>query len=113
MYENMAPKEMYRTLRESGADILMSGARSQFVALKARVPWIDVNQEKHEPYAGYMGMVDLVRAIDRSVNNPMWSDVRRPAPWEEARRFSGHRPRIQDRCPVSGLANDPTDFEDC
>jgi nitrogenase molybdenum-cofactor synthesis protein NifE len=113
MYENMAPKEMYRTLRESGADILMSGARSQFVALKARVPWIDVNQEKHEPYAGYMGMVDLVRAIDRSVNNPMWADVRRPAPWEETRRFSGHRPRIQDRCPVSGLANDPTDFEDC
>ncbi|MEX5729933.1 nitrogenase molybdenum-cofactor synthesis protein NifE [Rhodovulum iodosum] len=113
MFENMAPKEMYKTLRASGADILMSGARSQFVALKARVPWVDVNQEKHEPYAGYMGMVDLVRAIDRSVNNPMWADVRRPAPWDEARRAGGPRPMLRDRCPVSGFANDPTDFEDC
>jgi len=113
MYENMAPREMYQTLRDAKADILMSGARSQFVALKARVPWVDVNQEKHEPYAGYMGMVDLVRAIDRSVNNPMWEDVRRPAPWDEPRPFAGHRPRLQDRCPVSGFANDPKDFEDC
>ncbi|ARE40157.1 Nitrogenase FeMo-cofactor scaffold and assembly protein NifE [Rhodovulum sp. P5] len=112
MYENMAPRDMYKTLKESGADILMSGARSQFVGLKARTPWIDVNQEKHEPYAGYMGMVDLVRAIDRSVNNPMWEDVRRPAPWEEERPFAGYRPRVKDRCPVSGFANDPTDFED-
>ncbi|TCO71195.1 nitrogenase iron-molybdenum cofactor biosynthesis protein NifE [Rhodovulum euryhalinum] len=113
MYENMAPREMYATLRASGADILMSGARSQFVALKARVPWIDVNQEKHEPYAGYMGMVDLVRAIDRSVNNPMWADVRRPAPWDEPRAFAGIRPAPKGRCPVSGLSNDPKDFEDC
>ncbi|MBN2907836.1 MAG: nitrogenase iron-molybdenum cofactor biosynthesis protein NifE [Rhodobacteraceae bacterium] len=112
MFENMAPKEMYATLRASGADVLMSGARSQFVALKARVPWIDVNQEKHEPYAGYMGMVDLVRAIDRSLNNPMWADVRAPAPWQVARPFAGHRPRLKDRCPVSGIANDPNDFED-
>ncbi|SIO30942.1 nitrogenase molybdenum-cofactor synthesis protein NifE [Rhodovulum sp. ES.010] len=112
MYENMAPKDMYATLKDSGADILMSGARSQFVALKARTPWIDVNQEKHEPYAGYMGMVDLVRAIDRSVNNPMWADVRAKAPWEEARAFGGLRPRVKDRCPVSGFANDPTDIEE-
>lgn len=109
MFENMAPKDMYATLRASNADILMSGARSQFVALKARVPWVDVNQEKHEPYAGYMGMLGLVRAIDRSVNNPMWQDVRRPAPWEEARAFAGHRPRVKDRCPVSGISNDPAD----
>ncbi|MCO8144609.1 nitrogenase iron-molybdenum cofactor biosynthesis protein NifE [Rhodovulum tesquicola] len=113
MFDNMAPKEMYATLRASGADVLMSGARSQFVALKARVPWIDVNQEKHEPYAGYMGMIDLVRAIDRSVNNPMWQDVRRPAPWDEARAFAGSRPRVKDRCPVSGISNDPSDHEDC
>ncbi|TCM85226.1 nitrogenase iron-molybdenum cofactor biosynthesis protein NifE [Rhodovulum steppense] len=113
MYDNMAPREMYATLRASGADILMSGARSQFVALKARVPWIDVNQEKHEPYAGYMGMLDLVRAIDRSVNNPMWADVRRPAPWDEPRPFAGIRPAPRGTCPVSGLTNDPRDFEDC
>ena len=108
MYENMAPKEMYRMLSDARADVLMSGGRSQFVALKARVPWIDVNQEKHEPYAGYVGMVALVRALDRALNNPMWAELRAPAPWE---------------MPSAGLAADPfdlsavpgskADFEDC
>jgi nitrogenase molybdenum-cofactor synthesis protein NifE len=84
MFDTMTPKEMYRTLKAAEADVLMSGGRSQFVALKARMPWVDVNQEKHEPYAGYVGMVDMVRAIDRAVNNPMWADLRDPAPWEDA-----------------------------
>ncbi|WP_232017683.1 nitrogenase component 1 [Cereibacter sphaeroides] len=116
MYENMAPKDMYATLKAAKADILMSGARSQFVALKARTPWIDVNQEKHEPYAGYMGMVDLVRAIDRSVNNPVWEDVRRPAPWDgpgdAPRPATGLRTAAPED-PAPGPVNDPKDFEDC
>ena len=48
------------------------------------------------------GLGYIRRAIDRSVNNPVWDDVRRPAPWDEPRNFAGHRPRIKDRCPVSG-----------
>ncbi len=38
------------------ADILMSGGRTQFVALKTRTPWLDINQERHHAYAGYEGM---------------------------------------------------------
>lgn len=91
MFDTMAPKEMYRTLKAAEADVLMSGGRSQFVALKAKMPWVDVNQEKHEPYAGYMGMVDLVRAIDRAVNNPMWAELREPAPWETPAETLGER----------------------
>lgn len=103
MYENMAPREMYQMLRDAGADVLLSGGRSQFVALKALVPWVDVNQEKHEPYAGYMGMVDLVRAIDRSVNNPMWADLRAPAPWDTPLTGSVV-PAPAGACPVTGIA---------
>ncbi|WP_319638934.1 nitrogenase iron-molybdenum cofactor biosynthesis protein NifE [Rhodobacter sp. Har01] len=120
MFDNMAPREMYALLRDSGADVLMSGGRSQFVALKARVPWVDVNQEKHEPYAGYVGMVDLVRAIDRSVNNPMWADLRAPAPWDTPLVSPTVLPPLTaSRCPVAhGLMpvlapSDPADFEDC
>ncbi len=133
MFENMAPKDMYRLLKEAGADVLMSGGRSQFVALKAKVPWVDVNQEKHEPYAGYMGMLDLVRAIDRAVNNPMWADLRAPAPWEvPLSGAGGYVPPLTGTCPVThaiakgtlpprltapaphaDIASSPTDFEDC
>lgn len=74
--------EMYRMLKEREADVMMSGARTQFVALKARTPWLDINQERHHPYAGYDGMVELIRQLDRTINNPVWEAVRRPAPWE-------------------------------
>ncbi len=108
MFENMAPKDMYAALRGADADVLMSGGRSRFVALKAKTPWVDVNQEKHEAYAGYHGMVELVRAIDRAVNNPMWAQVRSPAPWEagfEAARVTGAGLRL--------APSNTTDFEDC
>ena len=82
MVETIAPREMYRMLRDGEADMLMSGGRTQFVALKARVPWLDINQERHAAYAGYEGMVALAGEIARSLDNPVWAEVRRPAPWE-------------------------------
>ena len=84
MIDDMTPREMYAMLRDARADIMLSGGRSQFVALKARMPWLDINQERHHAYAGYEGMVDLVREIDKSLFNPIWAQVRLPAPWEAA-----------------------------
>ncbi|HUW98776.1 MAG TPA: nitrogenase iron-molybdenum cofactor biosynthesis protein NifE [Acidiferrobacter sp.] len=82
MIEDMSPREMYRMLADARADIMLSGGRSQFVALKAKVPWLDINQERHHAYAGYEGMVALVQEIDKAIYNPVWGQVRRPAPWD-------------------------------
>jgi nitrogenase molybdenum-cofactor synthesis protein NifE len=83
MIDDMTPREMYKMLKEARADIMLSGGRSQFIALKAKMPWLDINQERHHAYAGYEGMVDLVREIDKALHNPIWDQVRKPAPWEE------------------------------
>jgi len=83
MFDEMPPREMYRILKDSQADIMLSGGRSQFVALKAKTPWLDINQERHVAYAGYEGMVNLVQEIDRAIYNPIWEQVRRSAPWDE------------------------------
>lgn len=83
MIDDMTPREMYRMLKEAKADIMLSGGRSQFIALKARMPWLDINQERHHAYAGYEGMVKLVQELDRTLYNPVWEQVRRPAPWED------------------------------
>jgi len=48
------------------------------------MPWLDINQERHYGYAGYEGIVDLVREIDKAIYNPIWEQVRKPAPWETA-----------------------------
>jgi nitrogenase molybdenum-cofactor synthesis protein NifE len=82
MVDSIPPRKMYEQLVRGEADILLSGGRTQFVALKAKVPWLDINQERHYAYAGYDGMVELVRQLDLELNSPVWREVRRPAPWE-------------------------------
>jgi nitrogenase molybdenum-cofactor synthesis protein NifE len=71
-------------LKEARADIMLSGGRTQFVALKARMPWLDINQERHHAYAGYVGIVALIHEIDKALSNPIWEQIRRAAPWEMA-----------------------------
>ncbi|MCP9628938.1 nitrogenase iron-molybdenum cofactor biosynthesis protein NifE [Rhodopseudomonas palustris] len=81
--DDLRPREMYKMLKEAQADIMLSGGRSQFVALKARMPWMDINQERSYAYCGYVGIVEMVRQIDKSLSNPIWAQVRSAPPWDE------------------------------
>ncbi|MBI2311500.1 MAG: nitrogenase iron-molybdenum cofactor biosynthesis protein NifE [Betaproteobacteria bacterium] len=83
IFDELPPKEMYRMLKEARADVMLSGGRSQFVALKAKTPWVEVNQERHYAFAGYEGIANLVEEIDKALANPIWAQVREPAPWEK------------------------------
>lgn len=83
IFESMAPRDLYKMLADEQADIMLSGGRTQFIALKAKTAWLDINQERHHPYAGYGGMVELVRQIDLAISNPVWSSVRTAAPWDQ------------------------------
>lgn len=87
MFDSMAPRDLYAMLAEHKADIMMSGGRTQFIALKAKMPWLDINQERHHPYAGYDGMVELVRQIDIAIHNPVWETVPEPCPWDRDGRL--------------------------
>src|SRR3546814_14811006 len=82
MFDDLTPREMYRKLKTAEADIMLSGGRSQFIALKASMPWMDINQERHCAFAGYHGVVEMVKEIDRTLSNPIWEQVRAPAPWD-------------------------------
>lgn len=84
MIEKGSPDELLRTAAETGADILVAGGRNQYTALKARLPFLDINQERHHPYAGYTGMVELARQLHLAISSPVWEQVRGPAPWERS-----------------------------
>jgi nitrogenase molybdenum-cofactor synthesis protein NifE len=101
MIDDMTPREMYKMLKDAQAEIMLSGGRSQFIALKAKMPWLDINQERHHAYAGYDGMVTLVQEIDKALHNPMWEQVRRPAPWEQG---ADTRCKVQDSSAGVALA---------
>ncbi|MFA6019971.1 MAG: nitrogenase iron-molybdenum cofactor biosynthesis protein NifE [Rhodospirillales bacterium] len=85
MVDAIPPREMYRMLKEGEADIMLSGGRTQFVALKAKRPWLDINQERIHAYAGYQGTLRLVERLALALSSPIWDQVRKPAPWETAR----------------------------
>jgi nitrogenase molybdenum-iron cofactor biosynthesis protein NifE len=80
--DNLPQRDMYAKLKNREADIMLSGGRTQFVALKAKTPWLDSNQERHSAYAGYDGTITLLKEIHKELTNPVWDLVRKPAPWE-------------------------------
>jgi nitrogenase molybdenum-cofactor synthesis protein NifE len=77
------PRALLDTIREHRADLLIAGGRSMYTALKARIPFLDINQEREFGYAGYEGMVELARQLALTMENPVWPAVRKPAPWRK------------------------------
>jgi nitrogenase molybdenum-cofactor synthesis protein NifE len=107
MIDDMAPRQMYKMLKDAKADIMLSGGKSQFVALKAAMPWLDINQERQHAYMGYIGMAKLVAEIDKALFNPMWELLRQPAPWEKAGDGWQAKAVAQMEAEAAALAADP------
>ncbi len=81
MIDDGSPKALLSTYKEYKADILIAGGRNLYTALKARIPFLDINQEREFGYAGYQGMEELARQLALSIESPVWQAVRTPAPW--------------------------------
>lgn len=84
MITDGSPKALLATYHEYNADILIAGGRNLYTALKARIPFLDINQEREFGYAGYSGMAELARQLALTMESPVWAAVRKPAPWAKA-----------------------------
>lgn len=82
MIEEGTPKELVQLVDDYQADILIAGGRNLYTGLKARIPFLDVNQEREFAFAGYAGMIQLAERLVNAIRSPIWSAVRSPAPWE-------------------------------
>jgi len=83
MLENGDPRRMLDLCRTEKVDILIAGGRNMYTALKARLPFLHINQERESAYAGYAGVVELARRLVQTLDNPIWPMMRDPAPWAE------------------------------
>jgi nitrogenase molybdenum-cofactor synthesis protein NifE len=61
---------------------------------------------------GYIGMVKLVEEIDRTLYNPVWQQVRRPAPWAVAGDSWQERALAEMAKEAAELAADPVKAEE-
>ncbi|QEW05048.1 nitrogenase iron-molybdenum cofactor biosynthesis protein NifE [Nitrincola iocasae] len=82
MLDDGSPRALLDTIRDYRADMLIAGGRNMYTALKARIPFLDINQEREFGYAGYDGMLELARQLSLTLESPIWSSLRTPAPWQ-------------------------------
>lgn len=74
--------EQAKAIDERGADILLAGGRSLYTAIKKKISFIDVNQEKKVSYGGYGGLINLADDLKYAFANPVFKNVAKSAPWE-------------------------------
>lgn len=82
LVEDPSPKELIKLFKEYDVDLLMAGGRSKYVALKEGIPFLDTNQERVKPYAGYEGMLVLAKEMVKTIYSPVWEIRKREKPWE-------------------------------
>jgi len=73
-----------KVIDEKGAHILLAGGRSLYTAIKKKISFIDVNQEKKVSYGGYEGLLNLAQDLKYAFDNPVFANVAAKAPWEVA-----------------------------
>ncbi|MCX7113433.1 MAG: nitrogenase iron-molybdenum cofactor biosynthesis protein NifE [Proteobacteria bacterium] len=81
MLDDVSPKKLLQVVKDYRCDILIAGGRNLYTALKARLAFLDINQEREFGYAGYDGLLELVRQLALTMESPVWEAVRTPAPW--------------------------------
>ena len=75
--------EQAKLIDETGADLLLAGGRSLYTAIKKGIAFADVNQEKKKSYGGYDGLLNLAEDLKNTLQNPVFKNVARRAPWEK------------------------------
>lgn len=83
MLDEGNPRMLLDTVYQYKADLMIAGGRNMFTAYKARLPFMDVNQEREHAFAGYDGMVELARQICLTLESPIWAQARSRAPWQQ------------------------------
>lgn len=82
--DSQGPRALIDMVYETDTDILIAGGRNMYTALKARIPFLHINQEREHAYAGYDGMITFAEQIAQAMDSPVWQAVRSPAPWKDA-----------------------------
>ncbi len=83
MIDNPNVPEIEEILTRRRPDLFISGNKEKYVAYKLGVPFVNGHTYDTGPYAGFVGMVNFARDIDKAIHAPIWQTLHkkaRPAP---------------------------------
>jgi nitrogenase molybdenum-cofactor synthesis protein NifE len=77
-----SPEEIQQIINTHQADMLIGDRRYQYCAIAGNISFIDINNERNHPYAGYAGMLEVTKELYAAFSNPVWEQLRQPNPWD-------------------------------
>ena len=81
LLDETSPRNLLDVAYQYKADVMIAGGRNMYTAYKARMPFVEVNQEREHAFAGFEGMITLAEQLCLTLENPVWQQTNKPAPW--------------------------------
>ncbi|MBD2448526.1 nitrogenase iron-molybdenum cofactor biosynthesis protein NifE [Nostoc sp. FACHB-152] len=75
--------EITLIINENQADLFIASNSLNSLACQFHIPFLNINPERHHVYAGYAGVLAAAQELYATIYSPVWSQVRKSAPWEE------------------------------
>ncbi|KZX15957.1 nitrogenase iron-molybdenum cofactor biosynthesis protein NifE [Methanobrevibacter filiformis] len=67
--------ELMRLLKKYKPNLLISGAKEKYIALKLGVAFCDFNHDRISAFAGFRGFLEFAKEVDAAVSTPVWNVV--------------------------------------
>ncbi len=90
MIDNPNVPELEEILTHRRPDLFISGNKEKYLAYKLGVPFVNGHTYDTGPYAGFLGMVNFARDLDKALYAPIWQTLKRRAKPAPAVHHSAH-----------------------
>lgn len=67
--------ELTKLLKKYKPDLMVSGAKEKYLAMKLGIPFCDFNHDRIVSFAGFRGFFNFAREVDKAVSSPVWDLV--------------------------------------
>jgi nitrogenase molybdenum-cofactor synthesis protein NifE len=81
LLDETSPRNLLDVAYQYQADVMIAGGRNMYTAYKARMPFVEVNQEREHAFAGFKGILTLAQQLCLTLESPVWPQAKQLAPW--------------------------------
>jgi len=65
--------ELYHLLKKYKPDLVISGAKEKYMALKMGIPFCEFNHDRITSFSGFRGYINFAKNLDQAVSSPVWN----------------------------------------